>query len=437
MIAADTWLHVTTETVSLVLSSPIEQTQDYSLILQQNCSALDPTNFWHCAMTMPASSNNPELYHGTTALEVVNNVSNTMAVYNYGNNDEYAYLGIASDGRTPNHDYSAMTYASKTQCATVTRQCNLTEVFSLEETYTCSPQWNSTNTPLTADQTYVTRYFMNSSMLEIAEPGAQFETPITNNFYYGVGAAVQGTNPNETMWYITDPDMEFVGDCCSGILVLCNTTIYDAQYNLVNGTVTQLNATESNQTVANLFQSVLAWNALSTQEYMFPAINLAATDAGSAQNLANSIAAEFNKLWMGGASAVVSTAPALSVRTRDSVLVTRLPQAPFFCLLGANLLFVVLGLILTAIALVHGRGAEATEVASRLSLDGLVADRFLQQNWSPSKRVDALLDENGSCERIGIEATQDGRYVYKEFPGPESVGRSDSQREGHAEEYVD
>lgn len=420
VFAADTWLHITTKTVELVLSSPLAQDMNYSLALQQNCSSSTPDNYIDCSMHVPQDST-PFLLYGNISTQVVNNVSNSMAVYNTGENNEFAYLGIADASRSPNHDYTATTYASKTQCVPVSRQCDLTMDSVASETFSCSSIWNSNSSQWNPGlASTLTMSFTNSSMLQASQGNSP---PVENPFYYSLAAIFQPFSQwSDATWMMTDPELEEAGDGYYAMIVLCNTTMYDAQYDMVNGSITKFDPKQSNQTVANLFQSPIGWQAFDVEPYLKPAISLAVGNSGSAQELADGMAAAFNKLYVGAGASFMSSAPALDVRTRETMLVTRLPQAPFFCLIAANLLFVALGIVLTAYALVNGSGAEANEVASRLSVDWLVAERFQnQQAQSFVSSVDDLLDESKTSGRVGIDVTSAGGYAYKEIQDTEST----------------
>jgi hypothetical protein len=66
---------------------------------------------------------------------------------------------------------------------------------------------------------------------------------------------------------------------------------------------------------------------------------------------------------------------AIAAQERESFLVARVPIAPLLTLVAASLFFVVIGYILTFVALATF-GGEVREIQARLSVKGLVADRL-------------------------------------------------------------
>jgi hypothetical protein len=114
----------------------------------------------------------------------------------------------------------------------------------------------------------------------------------------------------------------------------------------------------------------------------------------------------------------VHLSPALAVQERTSFLVARVPAAPLFTLVIANLLFVLLGIILTAIA-IRTSGGEVREVQARLSIAGLVADRFEEQRGREGveKMNDYFEEKVGNDSmRVAIDRGNGGGYTYKVWP---------------------
>lgn len=88
---------------------------------------------------------------------------------------------------------------------------------------------------------------------------------------------------------------------------------------------------------------------------------------------------------------------------------------PLFTLVIANLLFVVLGIILTMIALPNS-GGQSQSIQARLSITGLVADRFEGQRAKLRvEELDKLFEEcdGRSSKRVAIDDVLDGGYEYK------------------------
>lgn len=110
--------------------------------------------------------------------------------------------------------------------------------------------------------------------------------------------------------------------------------------------------------------------------------------------------------------------PALAAQERSSLLVARVPAAPLFTLVAANLLFVTLGVILTLIALSTSSG-EVRDVQARLSIVGLVADRFEGMKARRGvESIDELFEERDGqrSTQVAIDRVAGGGYAYKAWP---------------------
>jgi hypothetical protein len=94
------------------------------------------------------------------------------------------------------------------------------------------------------------------------------------------------------------------------------------------------------------------------------------------------------------------------------------PAAPLFTLVIANPLFVLLGIILTGVAITISDG-EVREVQARLSIIGLIVDRFeTQRSGDGVEKMEDQFEErdvNGSM-RVAIDRGIRVWYTYKVWP---------------------
>jgi hypothetical protein len=192
-------------------------------------------------------------------------------------------------------------------------------------------------------------------------------------------------------------------------------TVYDIEYDSVNGTVSRFVTTASNDSVANIWQGAIA---LTTGNIGLPNLLQAASLAdfsNSAQELADKMALAYSKTALAiGAEAVVPR-PAIAAQERESFLVARVPLGPLFTLVVANLLFVVVGIILTSVALASS-GGEVRDIQARLSVGGLIADRF--EGIRGRGGVDNMEDifeesESRGSMRVGLDYADGSGYTYK------------------------
>ncbi|KAK5557546.1 hypothetical protein LTR46_004574 [Exophiala xenobiotica] len=403
---ADTWLHITTSTVSFVDISPITGAANYSLLLRPGCVISNNSNAAHAACNLQESATAVFLVDATTSLQVLNNVSDTIAVYNNGPDPTYTYLGIPLSGETASRDYTATTFGLRTECKAASKKCNLNANSGASTPFQCTDAFYG-DIEATADG-WIYTYFSDAAMTS----NDTFHG-VQNPYYYALGAlfgTVSTTNlENETQ--IVTPTHGGVA-----FILSCAVTTYDIEYDSINGTVTRFVATPSNASVANIWQLPMA-QANVAQSNLQTAALIAATTATNAQDLADQYALAYSKAALGVGAQSVQLAPALAVQQRSSFLVTRLPTAPLFCLIAANLAFVLLGTALTYVA-ISTSGGEVRDIQSRLSIVGLVADRFEGNKASaPAVGVDQLFEEyqGTSSSVVAIERTMAGGYGFRKW----------------------
>jgi hypothetical protein len=174
---------------------------------------------------------------------------------------------------------------------------------------------------------------------------------ISNPYYFGLAAIVNpegGRAPNDT---------EIVTPTHGGasFVLNCSTALYDIEYDSVNSRVIRFAKTPSNDSVANIWQGANAFTTGGTGYISDPTLQQAASLAAfsnTAQEMADKIALSYSRTALAIGAQAVAPKPALAAQEREEFLVSKVPPAPLFTLVVANLLFVVLGVALTAVALV-------------------------------------------------------------------------------------
>lgn len=105
----------------------------------------------------------------------------------------------------------------------------------------------------------------------------------------------------------------------------------------------------------------------------------------------------------------------ISAQTRDIFLVAKVSKPALYTLIGTNMLFVVLGIVLLAIALL-ARGNGVDDVQARLSIVGLIADRFEpERRGTQVGQIEQLFKEcqTGLSSRIAIGRGSRQGYAYE------------------------
>lgn len=348
------------------------------------------------------------LVNGSQSIQVLNNVSDSMIVYTY-DNTPYTYLGVPPSETLSQRDYTATTFGMQTQCMPVSTACNLTRYDGASTPFHCSDAFSGD----------VTQDLYNWYMEYLADGAMssnETDYGVQNPYFFGLAALVNpegGSTLNESVDEIVQPMHGGIA-----FVLNCSTTVYNIEYDSVNGTVTRFAKTPSNDSVANIWQGA---NAYTSGGIGTPNLQQAASLAAfsnSAQELADKMALAYSKTALAiGAEAVVPK-PALAAQERESFLVSRVPKAPLFTLVLANLLFAVLGVVLTVVALATS-GGEVREVQARMTLVGLVADRFEgSRGRNGVEEIKELFEETegkGSL-RVGIDYAEGSGYSYRVWP---------------------
>ena len=237
---------------------------------------------------------------------------------------------------------------------------------------------------------------------------------VKNPYYYGLATEFKNTGGAGLRDATQSPEIITPVHHGVSFVLLCEITMYDVEYDYINETITRFVTTPSDTSVANAWQAPMA-NVDVAQPNMQTAASVAASSAKNAQDLADQIALAYSKLALSLGAQSVRRAPTITAQERTALLVARVPKAPLFALVTANLLFVVLGLILTVTALMTS-GGETRDIQARLSIVSLVADRFEGGRAAgPVEDLDELFEEHEgtTSSRVVITRTTAGGYAFR------------------------
>ncbi|EXJ70190.1 uncharacterized protein A1O5_06258 [Cladophialophora psammophila CBS 110553] len=411
VFATDTWLHFTTKTVNFFQVTPTLDPSDLSFGVYDNCTDVTETNFYGCNMDNPASG---AVLMSSIPIEVLSNISNTMLVQTHTvGNDQFAYLVNAQLPRLASIDYSARSYAVRSQCKPVTSDCmSYLDVYGVGTDYHCPFAFQGTaDTSVGSSNSVTMAYFTDSS-------GSNNNTDtnaIANPYYYAAVAVVNMRN-GPSVALLNDPQILKGGHGGSTIIALfCNSIIYDLEYTSVNGTITRFVTTLSNSSVTNILQGTQRLTQAGDANLV-----QAASVAGlgdSAQAISNQFALSYSQTALAVASGAFQPLPALESQSRETMLVARVPKAPLACLLAANLSLAVLGIVLTVVAVSCGSG-ETNEVQARLSIPALVASQFEEARVrAPVEKVEDMFEEGHGKPgpRIGFVRSPQGAWIFSSW----------------------
>lgn len=304
MFLADTWLHITTLTVSFVQVAPVTNEIDYSFNLSPNCTVLDDDNNLpfqvtsQCGVTLSADGT-IVLFNGPQSLQVLNNVSSSITVFTYEN--AYSYLGSPPSETISQRDYTATTFGLQTQCEIISNDCNLIALDGASTPF----YWSDTfEGDVSSVQDWYMTYFNDSRM---SSNMTGFTYTASNPFYWGLAALTNRGLVSDAIGQI--PGLVFPIHGGYAFVLFCNSTLYDIQYNSVNGAVTRFVTTPSNISTTNLWQKSIQISGLGTDQ-LKQAASLTVF-SNSAEELADGIALAFSKVALAVGSQSVRPQPAL------------------------------------------------------------------------------------------------------------------------------
>ncbi len=438
VIAADTWLHISTKTVNFTRVTPGRRqgsnfADRYGYGMRPQCTI---HNNSYSAQAQAGVDDPCSLRIGTKfaymvnpdeSMKVLNNVSDntivqtisgsavrTITADNIGDrNTPYTFLTPQLSEALARTDYTADTIAMQTHCRPITRECNLTALAGISAPFDCRPLLPAFAGDLQGSKWKVVSFTDETGTNNYTITGVQ------NPFYFGISALVNeqgaGVPPDDDGWITPRDGRAFI--------LLCNATVFTARHTSVNGSRIGAGALHSvapaNVSVTNIVHGVAEFSKPGDTA-LRQAAGVAALRNAS-QLMADDVALAFSRLALGGAAGAFERRPVLEAQYRSATLVARVPVAPLAALLAANLLLALLGagLTLVALAAVAGRsGAETAEVQARLSIAGVVADRFEGvRAWQPVESVDDMFSEKkreGVELRAGIDRSAEyGGWAYK------------------------
>ncbi|KAH8728090.1 hypothetical protein GQ44DRAFT_769616 [Phaeosphaeriaceae sp. PMI808] len=409
VLATDTWLHFTTKTV---IFSQIHKNSDASGLgfgVYQNCTNVE-TTLMSCNLNNPASG---FILLNVDPMRVLSNTSDTMVVPIHPVlNDQYAYIARPPTTRFLSIDYSVSTFAVQSQCTPVTTKCaNPNNVAGAGTRFNCPFAFQGTvNTASGAYNSVTNAYFTDST----GSNNDTLTTPISNPYYHAAMILANMRNPRPR-GYQNDPQFLEGGHGGATIVaVFCNSTVYEVEYSFINGTIRNWKTSKANRSTTLIVQATQRLTDVGK-----PNLIQAASVAGLsnvAQDVADQYATAYSQTALSVASGAFEPRSALSSQVREQILVARVPKTPLFVLIVANLLMVVLGLVLTVVALLAVRG-DTGEAQSRLSISVLVAAMFEARVRWPAKSAEDMFQERHGERgpRVGFVRTREGGWMFQSW----------------------
>lgn len=346
-------------------------------------------------------------------MRVLSNISGSKIVPVHAmDKNLFAYMASSQTDRIAPLDYVASTYALQTNCTPITSKCtDSNSAIGTGVRFKCPFQFSGmSSTAVGAYNSVTMGYFTDST----GSNNNTDKTPIGNPYYH---ASMIVANLRNSRPVGIENDPEIIPGVHGGstfIGLFCSSTVYDVQYSSVNGTIKKWTMNKSNTTMTQIIQGTQRTTDVGKQN-LIQAASIAGLSNNS-QSIADQFALAYSQTAMAVSSGALEPRDALASQVREQILVARVPKAPLFVLVAANLTMAFLGIVLTAMALVAVRG-ETGEAQARLSIPALVAALFERRVKWPAEEVEEFFEERHGERgpRIGFARAQDGGWSFQSW----------------------
>ncbi|RAO72582.1 uncharacterized protein BHQ10_008594 [Talaromyces amestolkiae] len=430
--AVDTWFGIVTTPVQVTqLQTITPPTKNFSRGLINICTNSDSTansltttsngvdlNGDYLPCTLASGKEGNVLQSDSEAYKIMNGISQTNTVRQYSSDPLKVFYYLSDSATSADVDYKATTFAVTTECEIITSNCNVNF-----DTYTfnCTPSFaGSLSSPGPAMMAYEVSKSSPVGVQYFGDPG------LTNNFsatsevfspqnplYFGTWATAQ----QAVSFADTSGTATFDGSGIGSSWILnCSSTIYEATYTWVNGTVTSFNTSLANGTVGGIFSAGFA------SGFGTVALENIATIAGfsnSSDGLANVTAAYFSQNSLALSIGAMDLRPGILEQSRSLINLTRVPLVPFYMLIVLKLFYAFSTVLFAFAVIIWAHPSESQDVKTRLSIKGLVVASFEPDKLKEKAvgTVEEMFSENsgdGQAEnkKVGIVKTDQGGWAY-------------------------
>jgi hypothetical protein len=162
-------------------------------------------------------------------------------------------------------------------------------------------------------------------------------------------------------------------------IFICNTTIYDATYTFLNGSITEFAPVIANETIAKTFtiiinDSVEIWSSIIQGTLVLSSRKQNSTF----DTIITDMTEAFSRILLGSITSWLVPHQNLSEKHKQQRLVARLPKVPLWILIVLCGIYVVFMIILTVLATKETMKDKKTTVETqvRMGIEGLAAEAF-------------------------------------------------------------
>jgi hypothetical protein len=398
VVAADTYLHLSTKSVLFTDATPRTEAPYFGANMKLSTPCQGNNTFFAqaetpCIIQYQPVFNATSFLPGTYGASILANDSTSIAVYTFtppAENDTTAsptsFAYVASGLLSPVADYVAQTFAVSTRCKIVTPDCTSdAESSSTVASYDCEPKYPAFKfANMTAGSNEF--YFFSSpeATSEDVFNGSDPSRANQNAFTMGIASSTISTlsflnfgGAVEDYYYFSNTYLFFL---------LCEISTWEAQYTYFNNSVVADSwlVTPANSSVSNMVQSGIAFVNVG-YDRLASLINSAFSDMTKNfpdDAAVTSFSSGVSSLVLSIAAAGMTKADPISEQWRASWVVSKLQRSAVWTLIATNMALALLGglLFLIAVAILVSGGNDICEILRRLSVNGVV---FQAAQYSP------------------------------------------------------
>ncbi|KAL8708955.1 MAG: hypothetical protein Q9220_006287 [cf. Caloplaca sp. 1 TL-2023] len=404
------------------------------------CS-IDIWNYTHSGTTWMKQG----IRGASQAAEALLGNSEYNQVQNHTSKDsqDFFYLGdVASGDRL---DFLANTTSVTTQCRVMTQECDINPD---GPGFSC-PGYSSPSFTYPGQVGVDPEMAMATSNMSMT--GIQFFTDIDHQDPIGLGNQTTDLfglqNPMYFMtWSKGFPPVDTSSDLFSNMtnggylqlvngdnvfILNCTSTIYRTVYAWVNGTILQ-----GQQQDQGFYTSLAppAYGAIFSAPFAIDsAVGHLALQGAAAlaayktrpQDVAVKFANEFSKAAVALTAGIMTRTPNMMEQSRNNTeLLTRVPKVPLYFMIGLQACYALASILVALLAWLLTRPAAASQVKSRLTVEGLAAGLFeagptqeravnnVEEFYSEHNRTKKREGVVTQTNKVGIRQTEAGGWVW-------------------------
>ncbi|QYS99804.1 hypothetical protein H0G86_006920 [Trichoderma simmonsii] len=175
--------------------------------------------------------------------------------------------------------------------------------------------------------------------------------------------------------FSNDPGVAYHSDTVKTLswILNCSSTVYEATYTWVNGTVTSFNTTLANSTLGGIMSGPFGNDRVNAA--LQCSANFASAGNSSAE-IAEITAAFMSRAVLSLSVGAISSRKNIIEQSRSRILLTRVPVVPFYLLITLKALYVCGIIILAAAIIIWSHPKEIAGLRSHFTIDGLVDTIF-------------------------------------------------------------